>query len=96
MLSSLLIGLSLGVISAKFIVDKPAVIYKDLDISKLVRKSNANGWISAEVLAAEMKHKDTECNLLSFIPWWVILLFAIILLSILSPNEDKEDHYGYR
>ena len=95
MLSSMLIGLSLGVISAKFIVDKPVVIYKDLDIQELARKSGDANWISTKVLRQEMKNKKTECDLLSFVPWWVILMFGFILLVILSPNEDsKEDHYG--
>ena len=95
MISAMLIGLSLGVISAKYITDKPLVVYKDLNIRELAKKSGEKDWINVEVLAAEMKNKDTECNLLSFIPWWVILMFGIILMIILSPNEEKEDNYRY-
>ncbi|SCN46474.1 hypothetical protein BAZMOX_00432_3 [methanotrophic endosymbiont of Bathymodiolus azoricus (Menez Gwen)] len=90
MIVSIFIGIGIGVIAIKYVSDKQVIIYQDLDIDKLARLSGDKKYISVRILREEMKNKETELNLLTFVPWWMILLLFLIFGMFLIPKEEEE------
>lgn len=89
-LLAIFFGLGTGAVITKYLTDKQVIVYKDLDIPKLAQKSGDKDWISAKVLKEEMKNKNTDVNILTFIPWWLILIIAFTFLVIFSPAEEEK------
>lgn len=93
MLLAIFFGLGTGAIITKYLTNKQVIVYQKLDIPKLAQKSGEKDWVSTKVLEAEMKNKTTDVNILAFIPWWIILIFAFMALVIFSPVEEKKDEW---
>jgi len=87
-------GIILGTIITVFLTNKQVVVYKELNITELAKKSGEKNWIKTKVLEEAMKDKNTntDINILTFVPWWLMLIFVSTTIMIFSPTDTEEEN----